>query len=95
MDETLGCVSYDSPHPALLQGGLPDDGHFRPPVSEVTQQAMDRAIHGILGDALARAVQLLRARRPELECCVQALLAHETLDAQALQALLEPPDGAA
>ena len=95
MDETLGCVSYDSPHPALLQGGLPDDGHFRPPVSEATQQAMDRAIHGILGDALARAVQLLRLRRPELERCVQALLAHETLDAQALQALLEPPDAAA
>jgi len=93
MDETLGCVSYDSPHPALLQGGLPDDGHFRSPVSEATLQAMDRAVHGILGDALARAVQLLTVRRPELERCVQALLAHETLDAQALQALLEPPDG--
>jgi len=94
MDETLGCVSYDSPHPALLQGGLPDDGHFRPLVSEATQQAMDRAVHDILDHALARAVQLLSVRRSELVRCVQALLAHETLDAQALQALLEPPDGA-
>ncbi len=94
MDETLGCVSYDSPHPALLQGGLPDEGCFRPPVSEATQQAMDRAVHGILGAALARAVQLLEQRRPELERCVQALLAHETLDAQALRALLGQPGGA-
>ena len=91
MDETLGCVSFESPHPALLVEGLPEDWRARPPVSERTQEAMDRAVHGIVASALARATALLQSRRAVLERCVQALLAQETLDAQALQTLLAPP----
>jgi cell division protease FtsH len=89
MDATLGCVSYDSPHPAALLRGLPEEWGAHPPVAEATQQAMDRAVHGIVEAALARAVDLLAARRPVFERCVQALLAHETLDAAALQALVD------
>lgn len=92
MDAILGCVSYDSPHPALLMDGLPDAGRLRSPVSEATQQAMDRAVHDIVSAALARAMQLLQGQRPVLERCVQALLAHETLDAQALQVLVGSDD---
>jgi cell division protease FtsH len=89
MDETLGCVSYDSPHPALLIDGMPEDWRARPPVSEATQQAMDRAVHELVTHALQRASDLLAQRRPVFERCVQALLAQETLDGQALQQLLQ------
>ena len=90
MDEALGCVSYDSPHPALIDG-LSDDWRARPPVSQATQEAMDRAVHDIVTAALQQATRLLVQRRTVLERCVQALLEHETLDAQALAALTAPP----
>ncbi len=86
MDEALGCVSYDSPHAALL-GDLPPQWHQREPVSEATQLAMDQAVRAIVMTALVRASSLLQERREVLLRCVQALLQHETLDAQALQAL--------
>ena len=94
MDEALGCVSYDSPHPAMLMEGLPEDGRSRDPVSEATQQVMDRAVHDIVTAALQRATDLLAQRRAVLERCVQALLDKETLDAASLQALLtmDPAD---
>ena len=90
MDDALGCVSYDSPHPAMLQEGMPPDWRARPPVSEATQAAMDRAVHDTIAAALQRATGLLAERRPVLERCVQALLAQETLDAAALQQLTAP-----
>jgi cell division protease FtsH len=88
MDEALGCVSYDSPHPAMLLDGMPDDWRARPPVSEATQAAMDRAVHDTIAAALQRATDLLSARRGAFERCVQALLERETLDAEALRKLL-------
>ena len=91
MDATLGCVSYDSPHPPLLLDGLPEDWRARAPVAEATQLAMDRAVHDLISAALVQATAILSAQRPALERCVQALLAHETLDALALKALLDAP----
>jgi cell division protease FtsH len=87
MDDALGCVSYDSPHPAMLLDGMPEDWRARPPVSEATQAAMDRAVHDTIAAALQRATELLTERRAVLERCVQALLEQETLDAAALQQL--------
>ena len=88
MDQALGCVSYDSPQMPPLMAGLPEDWRARVPVSEATQAALDKAVHDIIAAALHRATQLLAERRRLLERCVQALLAQETLDAQALQALI-------
>ena len=88
MDETLGCVSYDSPHPAMLLDGMPEDWRARPPVSESTQAAMDRAVHDIISAELRRASDLLAARRETLVRCVEALLQQETLDGEALQKLV-------
>ena len=90
MDETLGCISLDSPQPPWL-ATTPEPWRAREPVSEATQQAMDRAVRTILDTALQRATALLAARRDLLERGVQALLAHETLDAAALQALMAQP----
>ena len=94
MDEALGCVSYDSPHPVMLMDGLPEDWRSRPLVSEATQQAMDRAVHAIVSAALQRATQLLSQRREVMARCVQALLDKETLDAAALQTLLTQAESA-
>ena len=94
MDEALGCVSYDSPHPAMLMDGLPEDWRSRPLVSEATQQAMDRAVHAIVSAALQRATQLLSQRREAMARCVKALLDKETLDAAALQTLLTQAESA-
>ena len=94
MDEALGCISYDSPHPAMLMDGLPEDWRSRPLVSEATQQAMDRAVHAIVSAALQRATQLLSQRREVMARCVQALLDKETLDAAALQTLLTQAESA-
>jgi len=88
MDEALGCVSYDSPHPAMLLDGMPDDWRARPPVSEATQAAMDRAVHDTIAAELQRATDLLAQRRAVFDRCVQALLEQETLDAAALQKLV-------
>ena len=90
MDEALGCVSYDSPHPAMLADGLPEDWRARPPVSEATQAAMDAAVHQLIASGLQQATNLLTERRAVLERCVQALLEQETLDAAALQQLTAP-----
>lgn len=87
MAPSVGCMSVDSPTPAWLSGA-PEDWRAREPVSEVTQQAMDRAVHDILDHALEQATALLTAHRELLSRCVQALLEHETLDATALQALM-------
>ena len=94
MDEALGCVSYDSPHPSMLMDGLPEDWRARPQVSEATQQAMDRAVHAIVSAALQRATQLLSQRREVMARCVKALLDKETLDAAALQTLLTQAESA-
>lgn len=91
MDGQLGCVSYDGPHPPMPMPGLPEDWTSRAPVSEATQQSMDRAIHAIVAHALERATGLLVQRRAVLERCALALLAQETLDADALRALTAAP----
>ena len=88
MDDALGCVSYDSPQPPMFIDGLPGDWRGRPAVSEATQAAMDRAVHDTIANALQRATGLLTQRRAVLERCARALLAQETLDAQALQQLM-------
>ncbi len=49
---------------------------------------MDQAVHDIIAATLHRGTELLAARRTVLEPCVLALLAQETLDAAALQALI-------
>lgn len=86
MDEALGCVSYDSPHPGMIEL-LPEYSAARPPVAESTQRAMDEAVYRIVMRGLDVATSILTTHRVLLERCAQALLEHETLDAFALQRL--------
>jgi cell division protease FtsH len=56
--------------------------------SPETAQRIDDAVRRLVQQALARAVQLLRERRPVLDRCVRALIAQETLDEEALRVLV-------
>ena len=85
MDEALGCVSYDSPHPPWI--GVPDDWHARPVLAESTQKTIDEAVRRIVMRGFDQACHILCEHRLLLERCAQALLAQETLDAEALQRL--------
>jgi cell division protease FtsH len=86
MDEALGCVSYDSPHPPWI--GLPDDWSARPPLAESTQQTIDEAVRRIVMQAYDQAWRILSEHRAGLERGAQALLAQETLDAAELNRLV-------
>ena len=86
MDEALGCVSYDSPHPPWI--GLPDDWSARPPLAESTQQTIDEAVRRIVMQGFDRAWCILTDHQATLERGAQALLAQETLDAAELNRLV-------
>jgi cell division protease FtsH len=62
-------------------------------MSPQTADRIDAAVRGLLEGALARAMDLLRARRPALDRGVQALLVRETLDEAELVALVAPGAG--
>jgi len=85
MDEALGCVSYDSPHPAWL--GVPDAWEAKAPLAESTQKTIDEAVRRIVMQGFEQALSILTHHRALLERCAQALLAQETLDAATLQHL--------
>ena len=84
MDEGLGCVSYDSPHPAWI--GVPEELHApMPVVAESTQKTIDEAVHRIVMQGFDEAWSILLKNRALLEHCASELLAQETLDAHALR----------
>jgi cell division protease FtsH len=84
MDEGLGCVSYDSPHPAWI--GVPEELHApMPVVAEATQKTIDEAVHRIVMQGFDEAWSILLKNRALLEHCASELLAQETLDAHALR----------
>ncbi|MEW6707477.1 MAG: ATP-dependent zinc metalloprotease FtsH [Pseudomonadota bacterium] len=91
MDRALGPVVYADAPPALL---LPQDGlagsSALAGISPQTAQRIDDAVKGLVEDAQARALRILRAHRLVLERCVQALLEHEMLEEDELLALAAP-----
>jgi cell division protease FtsH len=87
MDETLGNVNYD-PERAPFLGPLPTPPSERR-YSEATAHAIDRAVHTIVENALARASTILTQRRAILEAGAAALLERETLSQEDLAAVVE------
>jgi len=85
MVESLGCIAYQAQPPRFLD--LPGNTPGGCPVSPVTQQRIDEALHDIVTDAFARASEILRRHRDVLERGARELLARETLDEAALKAL--------
>ena len=83
MDEALGPVAYDTDGGTLLD----QPGNFwRPrPFAPETAREIDQAVRRLLGEALERAVSILRRNRAQLEAGAEQLLLHETLEADQLQ----------
>ncbi len=85
MDEDLGYIAYEAQRPRFLD--VPDmvSGGCR--VAESTQARIDDAVRGIIKSVFARAFGLLEDNRAVLERCARELLAHETLDENAIREL--------
>ncbi|VXB58093.1 ATP-dependent zinc metalloprotease FtsH [Pseudomonas sp. 8AS] len=90
MSERLGHMTLERDPHTFLGEGLPG---WKPQhdYAESTATAIDEEVQALIGAAFARSLALLQERRALLERCAQRLLAEETLDAQALQALCEVP----
>ena len=95
MDEGLGYVSFEPQRQPLLD--MPEGFMPRAPqASPDTLRRMDDAIRELVMAGFTRATQILQTNRPILERGAQALLAQETLDEPAIQALaadLQPHRG--
>jgi cell division protease FtsH len=89
MSETLGPAYYehDLEHPFLGQKLATDGG-----VSDATTHAIERETRDALRRALDGASRLLAEHRRELDRLVQALLDQETIEGDALKALLGGSD---
>ncbi|MCA9679262.1 MAG: ATP-dependent zinc metalloprotease FtsH, partial [Myxococcales bacterium] len=85
MSEALGAVYYpiEEEHPFLGRRIATDAG-----VSDATVHAIELASRALLGDAEASAVATLAAHRAELDALIAALLAHETVERDALDGVL-------
>jgi len=89
MVEELGYVAYDAQPPRFLDVPSMMAPGGSPP-SQATQQRIDEAVRAIVMGAFERAIGLLREHRALLETSARELLAHETLDEEALRALTAP-----
>jgi cell division protease FtsH len=86
MDETVGQRTYaPSPHPFL---GVPTADHVQ--AAEVTTREIDVAVRDLLSQAIARARDILRTRRGDLDAGAKLLLERETLTADDFPAIRSP-----
>src|SRR5205085_2719896 len=85
MSERLGPVGFASGSPMYLGG----EEVQRRAYAEGTQQVIDEEVSALLREAQERALALLTARRDALDRLVQDLVAHETVDGDAVRAALE------
>lgn len=77
MDAGLGPVAWDTEQGQFL--GQPGS-YWRPRAySEATAREIDEAVRRLLGEALERALAILRANRALLDAGAESLLAHEVL----------------
>jgi cell division protease FtsH len=87
MDPSLGQVAYEVERTPLL-GEIP--GAFRERhYSEETAREIDCAVRSIVDGAFTRAREILKRRRATLDAGAEALLEHETLSADDLEAVIE------
>jgi cell division protease FtsH len=88
MSKKLGAVyySHQEEHPFLGQRIATESG-----TSDATIHAIEGEARALLAEALAAAQRILQSQREALDRLVNALLAHETLEAPEVLALLGPP----
>jgi cell division protease FtsH len=90
MSAALGPVGYPQGGSMFLGNGGP--GMSSRPYAEATQAAIDAEVSRLLRQAEERAVELLKAHRPELDALVGLLLEKETVDGSDVYRLAGRPD---
>ncbi len=86
MSDAIGPQSVGQPSTVLSAFGLPlgrDTGH-----SEQTARAVDAEMRQLLEDEAARAIAIVRRRRPALEAIVDRLMVVETLERDAIEQIV-------
>jgi cell division protease FtsH len=91
MSEQLGLATFEQAAGSVLYAVPPGQ---RMEYSERTAQLIDADIGRLLGEAHERVRATLRERRKLLDALAHALLARETVDREALDALLRQEQGA-
>jgi cell division protease FtsH len=90
LSKTLGPIGYPEGGSAFLGGG--GQGFSTRPFAEATQAEIDKEVSKLLRDAETRAIDLLKAHRPELDSLVSLLLEEETVDGRDVYRLAGRPD---
>jgi len=85
MSERLGPVGFASGSPMYLGG----EEVQRRSYAEGTQRVIDEEVSALLREAEQRATELLMPRRDALDRLVDDLIAHETVDGDAVRAAIE------
>jgi cell division protease FtsH len=86
MSEEIGPVNLrDSEEHPFLGREIAQPRRF----SENSAQAVDYAVKQLLKDAEARALELIRQQRPQLDSLIQSLEQNETLDRKQVKSCLE------
>jgi cell division protease FtsH len=93
LSPVLGPIGYPEGGSVFLGGGGP--GMSSRPYAEATQAAIDGEVAKLLRQAEERAVELLKAHRPELGALVDLLLQKETVDGADVYRLAGRPDRSA
>ena len=90
LSQTLGPIGYPEGGSAFLGGG--GQGFSSRPFAEATQAEIDKEVSNLLRQAEERAIELLKAHRPELDSLVSLLLEVETVDGSDVYRLAGRPD---
>ncbi|MGH3257654.1 MAG: ATP-dependent zinc metalloprotease FtsH [Streptosporangiaceae bacterium] len=90
LSKTLGPIGYPEGGSVFLGGG--GGGLSSRPFAEATQAEIDKEVSTLLRDAETRAINLLKAHRPELDSLVSLLLEVETVDGHDVYRLAGKPD---
>jgi cell division protease FtsH len=93
MSTVLGPVGYPEGGSVFLGGG--GAGMSSRPFAEATQAAIDGEVSKLLREAEARAIELLKSHRAELDALVGLLLDRETVDGSDVYRLAAQPDKSA
>ena len=90
LSKTLGPIGYPEGGSVFLGSG--GGGLSSRPFAEATQAEIDKEVSALLRDAETRAINLLKAHRPELDSLVSLLLEVETVDGSDVYRLAGMPD---
>ncbi len=91
LSKTLGPIGYPEGGSVFLGSGG-GGGLSSRPFAEATQAEIDKEVSALLRDAETRAINLLKAHRPELDSLVSLLLEVETVDGSDVYRLAGMPD---